>query len=263
MYKHKKVNNSILENLNKTSISIPKNIHLISYADHKFEKAKDRLYKEANQTGWFNTIKIYSPKDLSYNFKNKYKSILKLKRGGGYWIWKPYIILERLKEINDNDFLLYIDAGCTININGKKRFSEYINLLNNTNKNMLRFQMTENIEKEWTIQEIFDLFNINLDNQIANSGQLMATIIIMKKDKNLVNQMTLLNKIIEMNPLLITDCYNKGNKNKYLKENRHDQSFFSVFFKLYNPVIIKDETYFKNFKDKKCQKYPFWATRKK
>ena len=35
-----------------------------------------------------------------------------MKRGGGYWIWKPYFILKTLKEkIKYNDYLIYSDSG--------------------------------------------------------------------------------------------------------------------------------------------------------
>ena len=63
-------------------------------------------------------------------------------RGGGYWIWKPYIISKMLEQINENDILVYIDAGCHINITkeSKQRFNEYINMINNSKCGLLRFQ---------------------------------------------------------------------------------------------------------------------------
>ena len=39
---------------------------------------------------------------------------VKQPRGGGYWIWKSHII-KKINEINDNDILIYLDAGCSIN----------------------------------------------------------------------------------------------------------------------------------------------------
>ena len=67
-------------------------IHLISYGDNNYFRAKKRIYKEAKNTDWFNTITLYGPEILSNNFKNKFKNILNKKRGAGYWIWKSYII---------------------------------------------------------------------------------------------------------------------------------------------------------------------------
>ena len=89
-------------------------IHLISYGNHIYNNSKKRLYQEALDTKWFDTIKIYSPQDLSIDFKEKYKNVLKHKRGVGYWIWKLDIIKNRLHDISDNDILIYIDAGCSI-----------------------------------------------------------------------------------------------------------------------------------------------------
>ena len=84
----------------------------------------------------------------------------------------------------------------------------------------------------------------------------------MKKNINLLLQLELYDKILNDNSLLITDYYNK-NQNAYFKDNRHDQSIFSVIRKLNNPIIIKDETYFKPFGNTESLKFPFWATRKK
>lgn len=106
------------------------------------------------------------------------------KRGGGYWIWKTEIIEKRLNEINENDILIYLDAGCSINIHGKKRFDEYIKMISESNKGIISFQ-TPHIEKKYTINEIFKYFNVENNNKIINTGQLISTIRIMKKNKHL------------------------------------------------------------------------------
>jgi hypothetical protein len=36
--------------------------------------------------------------EIDNDFKTKYNNILSLNRGGGYWLWKPYIINETLKK---------------------------------------------------------------------------------------------------------------------------------------------------------------------
>ena len=58
--------------------------------------------------------------------------------------------------------------------------------------------------------------------------------------------------------MLITDTYNKIQKNKNFKDNRHDQSISSVFYKYNNAtIILKDETYPYN------KEYPIYASRLK
>ena len=52
--------------------------------------------------------------------------ILSNPRGYGYWIWKSYLIQQKLLEIPDGDILLYADAGCELNPFAKRRFFELV-----------------------------------------------------------------------------------------------------------------------------------------
>ena len=232
-------------------------IHFITYANEVYKKASFRLCNEAKDTNWFDSITNYSPIDLDDNFKEKFKNLLN-KRGAGYWIWKSYIIKKKLQEIDENDILIYMDAGCTINSNGEKRFYEYIDLLNNSNEGVLSFQLkNKHIEKIWTTKEIFEHFNINLDSTIANSPQILSTVRVMKKNENLTRLIDIEYNTYINNPLLVTDHYNKIQES-YFIDNRHDQSIFSIIRKLSKePILLSDET------NPVRKNYPFWATRKR
>ena len=234
-------------------------IHLITYGNDNFKNAKVRLCQEATNTGWFDTITSYGPDDLNNDFKEKFKDILNKSRGGGYWIWKSHIIKQKLNEINDNDILIYLDAGCSINPKGKKRFYDYIEIINNSDEGIISFQL-DHIEKFWTTTEIFNYFNIGLDHEIANSGQIMATVRIMKKNKNLINMIDKEIKALYDNPLMFTDHFNNKQHPGFI-DNRHEQSVFSIIRKLHNPILIEDETYFKSFGSEESLNYPIWATR--
>jgi hypothetical protein len=236
-------------------------IHLITYSNHNYSNSKRRLCVEANNTGWFDTVTAYGPADLDDEFKTKFKDILSKPRGGGYWIWKCHIIKKKLDEIDDDDILIYLDAGCSINPAGKIRFNEYIDMLNNSDGGVISFQMSH-IEKIWTTKEIFTYFGLEPDGEIANGGQVQATINIMKKNPNSIKCVNLWNETLYNEPLLFTDHYNK-NQEYYFKDNRHDQSIFSVIRKMHNPILLNDETYLVQFGCKESLKYPFWATRKK
>lgn len=240
-------------------------IHLITYGNHNYTGSKQLLYDEANATGWFDTITLYGPEDLDDEFREKYKDILQLSRGGGYWIWKPYIIKKHLNQINDNDILIFLDAGFCINSYGKQRFNEYIEMLNQSNEGCISFQMNNILllEKYWTIKEIFQYFNIEEDGEIANTGQIISGLEIIKKNPNSINLINLWCKAVEDNPLLFTDYYNETQPHSYFKENRHDQSVFSIIRKMHNPILINDETYFQPFGNDESFKCPFWAIRRR
>ncbi len=44
-------------------------------------------------------------------FYQTHREILAHKRGAGYWLWKPYIILQELKKVNYGDYVVYSDCG--------------------------------------------------------------------------------------------------------------------------------------------------------
>jgi hypothetical protein len=238
-------------------------IHLITYGDKNYLKAKKRIYEEAKNTGWFDTITIYGPENLSSKFKSKFKKTLERRRGGGYWIWKSFIIKDKLEKINNNDILIYLDSGCSINKMGEKRFREYIEILNKSDAGIISFQNGQ-IERKFTTKQIFDYFNVDQDSEIALSQQLLGGIRIMKKNDILIGLINKEYNVYLDNQLLITDHYNKINQKSYFIDNRHDQSVFSIIRKLSkNKIIIKNESYFKNYGNHESLKFPFWETRKR
>lgn len=235
-------------------------IHLITYGDAKYTKSKQRLYNQALKTKWFNSFTNYGPENIDNNFKSQFKNILDEPRGGGYWIWKPYIIKKKLNEIRYNDILIYLDAGCSINPLGKKRLIEYIKMLNMNDSGIISFH-TKSIEKFYTTKEIFNHFNLRLDSEIANSEQIVGSVLIIKKNMNSIRLIDRWIKTLNENPLLFTDHYNKKDQASCFKDNRHDQSIFSIIRKMNNPILIRDETWFPNFGSNESLIYPFWTTR--
>ena len=262
-----KIENNIIDNENYKINPI----HFITYGDSKFQKSKNRLLKEAEEFNIFQTVKGYGPQDLSGDFINKYKNIFKNSRGGGYWIWRPYILRKAINNINDGEYLIYLDAGCTLNKYGKNRFYQYIDKLENSKNNygILSFQMTNDNfindlqkEKWWTTSQIFDIFNIKPVSEIGESGQYLGGVLIMKKNKHLLEYLNKYEDIIYNNELLITDIYNHKKQHDEFKSNRHEQSISSILRKINgSEIIYGDETYITPFGSYESLKYPFWATR--
>lgn len=57
--------------------------HFLSYGDAKFQQAKERIGREANDTGWFKTVNVSGPEDLPAEFVAKYHDILSCKEEVG------------------------------------------------------------------------------------------------------------------------------------------------------------------------------------
>lgn len=233
-------------------------IHFITYGDDNFKKSRERICKEAENTKWFSTIKYYTNNDYSLDFYNKNKDILDNKVGGGFWIWKPYFIKKHLDLINDNDYLVYLDSGCTINKDGYKRFKEYLDIVKNHNTGIIAFQYTNNYftEKVWNTNEIFNYFNVKDNKKIIDSFQILGGVQIIQKKQTSVEIINKWYSVITDNINLFTNYYNENQDKSYFKDNRHDQSVQSVIKKLYNcPVISANEIEFKH------NQLPFHASR--
>ena len=237
-------------------------INFITYGNDKFIKAKIRLLNQAKHFNEFDTITGYGPSDLDSEFREKYKDVLFQSRGGGYWIWRYHLIQKLLKKMQQNEILIYIDAGCHLNPKGKDRFHQYIEMLKKSEHGMLSFQMHNQIEKTWTVKEIFDYFGIERESEIGNQGQYLGGILFIKKCQHSEKFIDRMLQILEEDRNLFTDFYNSRNQGQYFKDNRHEQSVSSILRKIMgSEVIPKDETWFSSFGNGESLKYPIWAKR--
>ena len=235
-------------------------IHFITYGNDRFKKSKARIKQEAIDFGEFDSIEVFGPEDLDEDFRKEYSDVLSAQRGGGYWIWKPQIIKQKLNKIDKNDLLLYLDSGSTINPKGKKRFFEYIDIINKSDYGLLVHPQPAYPEYAWTTNQIFDFFNVSIESEIFLSPQLIAGVAFMKNCKhvNMIYQ-TCLNAL-KSDRNLFTDHYSNLSQHKGFIENRHDQSIFSVVCKKYGAELLKQNEADGNGKTFRPQ-FPFWASR--
>ena len=236
-------------------------VSFITYGNDAFKQSKERIVNEAKDAGCFNgQIKAYGPDDLSKEFLEKVAGVISMPRGGGYWIWKPYVIYDMLNQLNDNDILVYADSGCTIQKSAINRFNEYINMIspetpycvlgmrlraNNRDGSLKNISLKQ---KTWTTNKIFEYFHINSDSDIANKEQIIATVIISRKSPESLAIFKKWLNVAEEQPELFSDKYNEETKmkNPHFSDNRHDQSIYTMIVQTapYNKSvkIINEET---------------------
>ena len=232
-------------------------IHFIAYGNARFSNSLQRICREASDSEEFETITGYSETDLraDTDFWEKHGEFIEQNpRGGGYWVWKPYLIQKKLNELKDGEYLLYCDAGCEINPNGRQRFLEYVSMLetNESKYGILTFTLPFR-ERQWTKNAVFNYFMC--DDSIRESLQNIGTIVLVKKNAHSVHLIDMWNKSMLHN--LINDV--TGIEDPEFRGNRHDQSIFSVLVNTYGSVKLPDETYFPNWDD--GRNYPFLAKR--
>jgi hypothetical protein len=209
-------------------------IHLVSYGCERYNKSLARLHHEGTSSTWFDKIFTFTNNDIPESIFVANRS----SRGGGYWAWKPYIIKKALEQINTDDILLYLDAGCTINLLGSKRFNHYVKIVNDTK--FLGF--TSGIEKNFTKQDVFSELNCNHE-KYYDTEQIISGIFFIKKcilTSSLIDDWFNITRDVHM----IDDSSSVEENSKGFIEHRHDQSCLSLLVKKYSFKSISDETYF-------------------
>jgi len=211
-----------------------------------YHRTLNRICNEAQDFDYFDEILALTEKDLieDDDFWEKNKDfILNNSKGYGYWLWKPYLINKELEKMNDGDILVYADAGCKINKNGKARFLEYIELLNNNEDDygVISFQL-DHEEYKYTKKKIFEYFNCT--DVMKNSYQFLATVQIIKVNKHSRELIKNWSEISSNYELINNDL--SENECTEFRDNRNDQSIFSILVKIYGSIIINNETTFNN-----------------
>lgn len=148
--------------------------YFINYADAGFKKAQHFSSWAAKHWGRFDEIIEYGPDSLDPEFCIRHKDILAQKRGAGFWIWKPYIIMKTLERMDEGDYLVYCDAGafliksCDYIFDGMKNGDVWVSDI-------------PLIEREWTKPALFDEMGVVDNDYILNGNQMQGSIIGIRK----------------------------------------------------------------------------------
>ena len=84
--------------------------HLVAFATPEFAPSLELSLHAAR--GYFASLRAWTREQLrSTHFYRRNRRILEETRGAGYWLWKPFIIRERLSQVPRGDIVVYLDAG--------------------------------------------------------------------------------------------------------------------------------------------------------
>ena len=214
---------------------------LISYANKAFYRSQQDLKKSAYLHG---VDKVIDYNDIwikrQTEFLKKNKHILFQKRGNGNWLWKPYIILDALMQMNENDVMLYIDAGSTI-INSVIPLvelamkQEIVVFYNNGHKN-----------KIWTKRDCFYYMDCDTE-KYHEANQLLAGYIVLKKTSKTLSLLSEWLQYAE-DERVLTDLQNTCGLPDLdgFKDHRHDQSILSLLACKYNIELFRDPSQWGN-----------------
>jgi hypothetical protein len=176
---------------------------------------------------------IYTEKFLMQqeDFWTKHKDfITKNQRGYGYWIWKPFVIQQVMKTMQNNEILFYCDADFILKKD--KKILEKLKKDVKNNKIISSFTRAREKELKWNKTDTINRLGVTIDEEDkqVQSGTLL--IYVCDETRNLIDEWYSI--CCEKDYHYIDDSPSINPNYVSFEEHRHDQSIFSLLLKKHN-----------------------------
>ena len=96
-----------------------------------WRRAALRIARQAGAFDLFDEVQAVGARDLRRfaDFWERHGAFIRAhRRGYGYWLWKPFLIMQTLERMDAGDILFYADAGLELNVYGRERMQYYLDL---------------------------------------------------------------------------------------------------------------------------------------
>jgi len=194
-----------------------------------YYNACDRVLREMSQIKICNQLIKYTDADLKNNthFWSNHKDFIENnKRGYGYWIWKPYLILNTLMRMPLNSVLIYVDGGCEV-VNRPDSYTKLRDIVNRCDD--ILYTSSGLSEASYTKMDLFEYMNIESYDQV----QYQAGVLFIKNNTTMQHFITEWYNIA-CNYHLLDDSPSLLPNHANFIDNRHDQSIFSLLLRKHN-----------------------------
>ena len=214
--------------------------HLVCFATPQYKRSQKRLIESAKLFG-IDEIHAFDETDLKkMSLWKENIAIFQQSKGFGYWLWKPFLILQVLEKISDDDIVLYLDAGNEIIADLNPLFDLSLK------QDMVLFCVHTQKNKMWTKRDAFIGLDCDAEyyyeaEQIAGSPQLY------RANTNAKKFVKAWLKYCQNSHLLtdIPNIYGQPNLPAF-KQHRHDQSLISLLALKQKLPVFRDPSQWGN-----------------
>jgi hypothetical protein len=239
-------------------------LHLLTFGGGKlsWREAAKRVAREARASGWFASVSYFTDRSLQKSFPQFVGIVpteLFAARGYGYWVWKPFLVLKMLEKLPPLQTLLYVDAGCHLNVTPEsgKRLHQYLATVRATGELLMEIRGAHEIE--WTKRRVLEALAVSGDD--LESDQIASgAFFLQRNEQNLALCHDWLGCARYEDFSLIDDRLG-DDESPRLRAHRHDQSLWSCLTKRTTIARIPDETYWFPEWVEQGFAYPIWSLR--
>jgi len=211
-------------------------VYLVTFGSkgstHDFTNSRIRLKNQAISTGWFDDVFAFDNSDICSNNRNMNTS------GAGFGWWKPKIIKMVFDKIDDDDIVLYLDAGFSLNKNeiADVNFLKYVSNCNN-GVGFLGFQLGDDVlERQWTKRDLFKFLDCDIP-KYTDTPQMASGAFFVKKNKFGIKLIDEFEYLSGIEHLINEYSSYYENYDEYIN-HRHNQSLLSLLIKRRLPILI-------------------------
>jgi hypothetical protein len=221
-----------------------KRVHC-AFANDKFLKSLNILEVTSIAIGGVDKFIRYRPEDLKRdNFYQENQRILSEPLGAGYWIWKPFIILQTMKLLDYGDIVLYTDAGMKV----IKSLDPLFEITKASKDNRMLFALTMNYgthrHSEYTKRDCFVLMGQD-EEKYWESRMLNAAFSLWMKTQKNIDFLTEWGEYMKDSRIVTYEPNTCGLPNlpDYI-DHRHDQAVLSLLSLKHGRELYREPTQF-------------------
>ena len=242
------------------------NVATFAGGSPRFYLSALRLGRIAKKMPGIANVRIFNKKDLKLLDKNISCIVEenKSQRGYGYWLWKPLVVREGLKQsIRQGHHFIYLDAGCEININenSTQRLQDYAYIADQSGP--IAMVLPRSTLAQWCKRKTLDHFDISLDE--ARSIPLMEAGVLLfgldPANHDFINAW--LESARFEGGRLFDDSTGPLPEYPEFIDHRHDSAVLCCLFYKMGLRGMPTETDFPGKWLSVAPSYPFWALRNK
>lgn len=215
---------------------------LLCFADSRLSMAMRRVRRQVEGLGVFDKALYYDELDLPRDFVKRNAEVFAHRtRGFGFMTWKPHLIERELLKLDNGDVLVWSDVGNHFDAANAGRLEEYVALARASPASTISTVLAARYpERAWSKREILRHLGVEENAEILDSPQRETNFIVIVNSPASRSFVREWNAAQEAGAALFDDSMWLA-QDPAFRENRHDQSAFSILGKLRGAVTIPAE----------------------